>query len=141
MKRKELSLFEDCALMAYRIFLQGSADSLTEIWKSTLRSLGAGKNSVEKCCPKLAFIGLIERDLLKGVNGQIIKHSGRNAIYAVTLVSLYKSGKIKLEFPKKLKWEIMRNELISKNVIGNPAMNNQGQLEVVEVFYKKQLLK
>lgn len=46
-----------------------------------------------------------------------------------------------MEFPKKLKWEIMRNELISKNVIGNPAMNNQGQLEVVEVFYKKQLLK
>ena len=141
MKKKELTFFQDCALKSYKIFLQKNMVLSTEIWESTLLSLGATENTARKCCPKLAFVSLIERNLLKGVSGQIIKNNSRNATYAVTLVSLYKNGKIKTEFPMKLKWEIMRNDLIARKVIENPAMNNQGQLDVVEVFYKKQLLK
>lgn len=131
--------FQKIALLAY-LYLKNNATSLEEAWHTACVKLAVKKSAMNKGCLKSTFIGLFAYAHIKGMEKFVQRHSSsKNALYADALSKMYICGKIPREKSKKEKWEFFR-EHAAKD-IQDIAKNNNGQIDVVEIFFEKGLLK
>jgi hypothetical protein len=87
------------------------------------------KKSQEKCCPKLAFIGLCEKGLIQGFEGSPEATPNRqNKKYAIKAVEiLQQHGNIN----KDELWDIVTDEF------GKVGLRHNGQMDVVVALWEK----
>ena len=137
--KSDLNQYQKIALLAY-YYMKCGEKCPSAAWAKACKRLKINTKTSDKCCPKGAFIGLVEHNYLKGLSQVSSVHTNsKNAKYAMILAWLYKEGEIlNKDTTKKAKWEIFRKHAPQK--IQPVAENNNGQLDVVEVFHEKGLL-
>ena len=140
-KTSRYTQFQKIALQAYHYMRQGKLSCPNAAWTKACKRLKINTETSDKRCPRLAFIGLVEHNCLRGLPKVSSVHTNsKNAEYARILAGLYKNGSILKFKTKKAKWEFFREQAANAG-LNNVAENNNGQLDVVEVFYEEEWLK
>lgn len=103
--------------------------NLVNLWKEKCRKNELKEASIKKVCPRLAFIGLCENDLIKGVAVKNNYKESLNKDYAVKAVEILK--KEDKQYRTRELWE----------VIGNIEKKHNGQMDVVLALWEKGMIK
>lgn len=101
---------------------------LGDLWKEKCKENEFKEASIKKGCPRLAFIGLCENNLIKGIE---IKNSDKESLnknYAVEAVKVLKNDKKNYTF-KEL-WE----------EIGNKDKKHNSQMNIVLALWEKGMI-
>lgn len=143
-KNSNYSQFQKIALLAYAYLKNKKSNYPEDAWNKACFCMGVKESIADKHCSFVAFVALCKFGFLYELhyryeNGNS-KCASPNAIYAKWLVRLYKNGKITKKMKMSEKWEIMRSAIKFSGEISEPAKTNNGQLNVVEVFYMENLL-
>lgn len=103
--------------------------NLGDLWKEKCEENEFKEASIKKVCPRLAFIGLCENNLIKGIE---IKNSDKESLnknYAVEAVKVLKNDK--RNYTSKELWE----------EIGNKDKKHNSQMNIVLVLWEKEMIK
>lgn len=101
---------------------------LGDLWKEKCKENEFKEASIKKGCPRLAFIGLCENNLIKGIE---IKNSDKESLnknYAVEAVKVLKNNK-KNYTPKEL-WK----------EIGNKDKKHNSQMDIILALWEKGMI-
>lgn len=101
---------------------------LGDLWKEKCKENEFKEASIKKGCPRLAFIGLCENNLIKGIE---IKNSDKESLnknYAVEAVKVLKNDK--KNYTSKELWE----------EIGNKDKKHNSQMNIVLALWKKGMI-
>lgn len=102
---------------------------LGDLWKEKCKENGFKEASVKKGCPRLAFIGLCENNLIKGVEVKNSYKETLNKDYAVKAVEILKE-KDKQYTAREL-WE----------AIGNTEKRHNSQINIVLALWEKGMIR
>jgi hypothetical protein len=81
--------YGEAAVRAVLLLNSGKAACPDEAWETATSELfGKGTFSQSKGCPRLAFLGLCEAGLVKGVNSSQRMKNSKNKKYAIEAVAL-----------------------------------------------------
>jgi hypothetical protein len=124
----KMGIYGDSAIQAVRLIEKDQAMDPRMAWDSAISSLTESEWSIDKPCPKGAFLGLCEEGLIKGIpKGQYTK-SLDNKNYALKAVKiLQQSSK-----PRK-KIDLWR-EVTDRKIVQN------GQMDVVLSLWNNNLI-
>ena len=101
---------------------------LGDLWKEKCEKNEFKEASIKKVCPRLAFIGLCENNLIKGIE---IKNSDKESLnknYAVEAVRVLKNDK--RNYTSKELWE----------EIGNKDKKHNSQMNIVLALWEKGMI-
>lgn len=101
---------------------------LGDLWKEKCKENEFKEASIKKGCPRLAFIGLCENNLIKGIE---IKNSDKESLnknYAVEAVRVLKNDK--RNYTSKELWE----------EIGNKDKKHNSQMNIVLALWEKGMI-
>lgn len=101
---------------------------LGDLWKEKCKENEFKEASIKKGCPRLAFIGLCENNLIKGIE---IKNSDKESLnknYAVEAVKVLKNDK--RNYTGKELWE----------EIGNKDKKHNSQMNIVLALWEKGMI-
>ncbi|MGL4801614.1 MAG: DUF6979 family protein [Cetobacterium sp.] len=102
--------------------------NLGNLWKEKCKENEFKEASIKKGCPRLAFIGLCENNLIKGIE---IKNSDKESLnknYAVEAVKVLKNNK--KNYTSKELWE----------EIGNKDKTHNRQMDIVLALWEKGMI-
>ena len=103
--------------------------NLRDLWKEKCEENEFKEASIKKVCPRLAFIGLCENNLIKGIE---IKNSNKESLnknYAVEAVKILKNNN--RHYTSKELWE----------EIGNKDKKHNRQMDIVLALWEKEMIK
>lgn len=98
---------------------------LGDLWKEKCKENEFKEASIKKVCPRLAFIGLCENNLIKGIE---IKNSNKESLnknYAIEAVKVLKNDE--RNYTSKELWE----------EIGNKDKKHNSQMNIVLALWEK----
>lgn len=101
---------------------------LGDLWKEKCKKNEFREATIKKGCPRLAFIGLCENNLIKGIE---IKNSDKESLnknYAVEAVKVLKNNK--KNYTSKELWE----------EIGNKDKKHNSQMNIVLALWEKGMI-
>lgn len=101
---------------------------LGDLWKEKCKENEFKEASIKKGCPRLAFIGLCENNLIKDIE---IKNSNKESLnknYAVEAVKVLKNNK--RDYTSKELWE----------EIGNKDKKHNRQMDIVLALWEKGMI-
>lgn len=101
---------------------------LGDLWKEKCKENEFKEASIKKGCPRLAFIGLCEKNLIKDIE---IKNSDKESLnknYAVEAVKVLKNNK--KNYTSKELWE----------EIGNKDKKHNSQMDIVLALWEKGMI-
>lgn len=102
--------------------------NLGDLWKEKCKENEFKEASIKKGCPRLAFIGLCENNLIKDIE---IKNSNKESLnknYAVEAVKVLKNNK--RDYTSKELWE----------EIGNKDKKHNSQMNIVLALWEKGMI-
>lgn len=102
--------------------------NLGDLWKEKCKENEFKEASIKKGCPRLAFIGLCENNLIKGIE---IKNSNKESLnknYAIEAVKVLKNDK--RNYTSKELWE----------EIGNKDKKHNSQMNIVLALWEKGMI-
>lgn len=107
----------------------------SEAWESVAQEIFSGKKaSIQKGCPKAAFLGLCNEGYVKGIKKHNYIRSGKNKDYAIAAIELLRKGKGSLE-PYAL-WK----EVLSKVCPSETDKAYNSQMDVVLALWNEKLI-
>lgn len=101
---------------------------LGDLWKEKCKENEFKEASIKKGCPRLAFIGLCEKNLIKDIE---IKNSNKESLnknYAIEAVKVLKNDK--RNYTSKELWE----------KIGNKDKKHNSQMNIVLALWEKGMI-
>lgn len=101
-----------------------------DAWKLAVKNNFSNSSSINKSCPKNAFLGLAENGCIKGIPSGNYTKSKDNKLYALNALSLLKQNSLLIGNKK---------ELWSKSCNSTEKTHN-GQMDVVIELWKKSFL-
>ena len=101
---------------------------LGDLWKKKCKENEFKEASIKKVCPRLAFIGLCENNLIKDIEVKNSDKESLNKNYAVEAVKVLKNNK--KNYTSKELWE----------EIGNKDKKHNRQMDIVLALWKKGMI-
>lgn len=101
---------------------------LGDLWKEKCKENEFKEASIKKGCPRLAFIGLCENNLIKDIEVKNSNKDSLNKNYAVEAVKVLKNDK--RNYTSKELWE----------EIGNKDKKHNGQMSIVLALWEKGMI-
>lgn len=102
--------------------------NLGDLWKEKCKENEFKEASIKKGCPRLAFIGLCENNLIKDIEVKNSYKESLNRNYAVEAVKVLKNDK--RNYTSKELWE----------EIGNKDKKHNSQMDVVLALWEKGMI-
>lgn len=103
--------------------------NLVDLWKEQCRKNELKEASIKKGCPRLAFVGLCENELVKGIRVKNSYKKSLNKNYAVEAVKILRDNK--KNYTTRELWK----------EIGNKDKKHNNQMNVVIVLWEKGMIK
>jgi len=123
--------YRQAAIQAVRLITSINFNPI-QAWEIATKNIfGKDTTSQKKGCPKGTFLGLCERELIKGVPIGNYTNSSENKRYAIKAVRILKRNP---EFAKS-------EETLWNEVIGENKKKYNNQMDVVISLWNKNLLK
>lgn len=101
---------------------------LGDLWKEKCKENEFKEASIKKGCPRLAFIGLCENNLIKDIEVKNSNKDSLNKNYAVEAVKVLKNDK--RNYTSKELWE----------EIGNKDKKHNSQMNIVLALWEKGMI-
>lgn len=101
---------------------------LGDLWKEKCKENEFKEASIKKGCPRLAFIGLCENNLIKDIEVKNSNKESLNKNYAVEAVKVLKNNK--RDYTSKELWE----------EIGNKDKKHNRQMDIVLALWEKGMI-
>ena len=132
--------FGKCAVNVVNIIIKDSQkiseSKIKSIWLKEMQKLTNSKDSIKKCCPRLALTGLILNNQTKITSKEINSFQSKNHDYVQFILENHLKVKSPLmKTDKLIFWEIIQNEF------ANAPKNQNGQLDVLIALHKHELLR
>lgn len=102
--------------------------NLGDLWKEKCKENEFKEASIKKGCPRLAFIGLCENNLIKDIEVKNSNKDSLNKNYAVEAVRVLKNDK--RNYTSKELWE----------EIGNKDKKHNSQMNIVLALWEKGMI-
>lgn len=131
-----MTLYESSALEAIRMYDSKKPLDLEEIWKNAVSEFTSSMSSINKGCPKGAFLGLCEEGLVKGIPaGCYTRNHGIqvNKMYAIKAVAILKSNPNVTFNDRELWREVL-------DFLGIPDKQPQAQMKIVLILWNNKLI-
>jgi len=92
LRERTMSKYGQAAVNAVLLYTSGQATSPRGAWKeATAQLFGAGSEGQRKACPRDAFLGLCEENLIPGIPSAKYTRSKLNKEYALTAVGMLRT--------------------------------------------------
>lgn len=103
-----MGIYAKAALSAREKIITGIHPELA--WNQAIREFTISNHSINKGCPKSAFLGLCEDGYIQGVNRGHYTNSTKNKSYAIKAVEILRRNP-NVVYPKENLWNNVLNEL------------------------------
>jgi len=123
-----MGIYGDCAVRAVKLIEKHQAMDPRMAWEAAISSLTKSEWSINKGCPKGAFLGLCEEGLIKGIPKGQYTRSVDNKNYALKAVKILKQS----SRPRK-KIDLWRE-------VTNREIGQDGQMDVVLSLWNNNLI-
>jgi hypothetical protein len=129
------NVFEKTALKAVELMKNKDAQNPAEAWDSAIKNFTESCWTRKKGCPKNAFLGLYEKELIAGIHSGSDTHfvENRNKKYAVKAVGILRKNPALANLKANL-WKTVLEG------VDNPPKSHNGQMDVVIALWNKGLI-
>ncbi|MDY8025805.1 MULTISPECIES: DUF6979 family protein [Paenibacillus] len=126
--------YGQCAIQAIKNLEFNPTLTPLDAWEmATTEALGEGTWGQKKGCPKVAFIGLCEAGLVKGIpkgTYSVRSHTQKNKEYALKAIELL------IENPTL----VLNKMMLWKSVVNGSNTTHNSQMDVVMALWKNDLI-
>jgi hypothetical protein len=129
-----MSKFSEATVKAVGFCRDGICSNPAEAWEKAVVEVGFTETSQEKGCPKSAFLGICEEELVKGIEPGSYTDSEKNKNYGLTAIRLLKGTSGLARNASKL-WKAVLEEL-SEDI----SKTHNSQMDVVIALWENNLL-
>jgi len=120
------------ALKAVELFKSNKEKSPRKAWQKAAEGLLEKESLINKVCPRSAFLGLCEEELIKGIPSGDYTSSKKNKSYAIEATKILKNNKFRESLTSDELWEKVKNKI-------NINIAHNSQMDVILSLYKEQL--
>lgn len=123
--------YGETAVRAVSLYTRGKASSIVDAWEITGREILHTESTQTKNCPRTTFLGICESGIVTGVPaGEYNKRLSENKQYGLKAIALLRYHP-----------ELATDEALLWKKIGNAAIKQNGQMEVVIALWQNGLVK
>ncbi len=88
-----MNKYGQAAIKAVKLYISNQVETPKNAWdQATVEIFGMGTSSQKTSCPKVAFLGLCEEGLIKGIPRGMYTRSKKNKKYALDAVRILKQN-------------------------------------------------